>query len=176
MFVEGVHSGSCHWGTRWATNWYAVDLCVAADELPDEGLARFEENLRSSVEAAREAEIRAPMAVERLLSTELGASARGKRAFFCGRFAETVARLGLWRLRSMCRPSGAMCTSCCDNPVVGKHLDRNTRLLAEIYCSLRHVFRYIFIDNKCSSDTSNLYFVVPLVLVSVRLRRTVRDS
>jgi hypothetical protein len=64
----------------------------------------------------------------------------------------------------------------CDNPVVGKHLDGNTRLLAEIYCSLRHVFRYIFIDNKCSSDTSNLYFVVPLVLVSVRLRRTVRDS
>ena len=30
--------------------------------------------------------------------------------------------------------------SCCDNPVVGKHLDENTRLLAEIYCSLRYVF------------------------------------
>jgi hypothetical protein len=27
--------------------------------------------------------------------------------------------------------------------VVGKHLDRNTRLLAEIYCSLRYVFGYI---------------------------------
>jgi hypothetical protein len=93
MFVEGVHSGSCHWGTRWATNWYAVDLCVAADELPDEGLARFEENLRSSVEAAREAEIRASVAVERLLSTELGASACGERAFFCARFALVLAPL-----------------------------------------------------------------------------------
>jgi hypothetical protein len=31
----------------------------------------------------------------------------------------------------------------CDNlPVVGKHLGVNTRLLAEIYCSLRYVFRY----------------------------------
>jgi hypothetical protein len=27
--------------------------------------------------------------------------------------------------------------------VVGKHLDRNTRLLAEIYCSLQYVFGYI---------------------------------
>jgi hypothetical protein len=48
---------------------------------------------RSSVEAAREAEIRALMPVERLLSTELGASACGTRAFFCRRFAETVAWL-----------------------------------------------------------------------------------
>jgi hypothetical protein len=31
----------------------------------------------------------------------------------------------------------------CDNPVVGKHLVENTRLLAEIYCSLRYVFGYI---------------------------------
>ena len=48
---------------------------------------------RSSVEAAREAEIRAPMAVERLLSTELGASARGEGAFFCSRFALVIALL-----------------------------------------------------------------------------------
>lgn len=69
MFVEGAHSG-CHWGTRWATHWYAVDLCVAADQLPDEGLARYEERL--SIEAAREAENRAPVAVERVLSDRAG--------------------------------------------------------------------------------------------------------
>ena len=33
----------------------------------------------------------------------------------------------------------------CDNPVVGKHLDGNTRLLAEIYCSLQYVFGYMLV-------------------------------
>ena len=45
---------------------------------------------RSSVVVAREVEIRVPIAVTRLLSTELGASARGKRAFF------TVGLLRPW--------------------------------------------------------------------------------
>jgi hypothetical protein len=73
----------------------------------------------------------------------------------------------------------------CDNPVVGKHLDGNTRLLAEIlwlsticipiyiYISL---FQYKIVINQCSSIEHYLYLVVPLVLVSVLQRRAVRDS
>jgi hypothetical protein len=36
----------------------------------------------------------------------------------------------------------------CDNPVVGKHLGVNTRLLAEVYYPLRYIFRLIKLGIK----------------------------
>jgi hypothetical protein len=66
----------------------------------------------------------------------------------------------------------------CDNPVVGKHLAENTRLLAEILLLSTICIQLLFVYNLLSISALRAlftYLVVPLVQVSVRLRRTVHD-
>jgi hypothetical protein len=70
-----------------------------------------------------------------------------------GRFSSSGQKRRLKRMvYGASHRAGRQLTSC-DDPVVGKHLGVNTRLLAQIYCCLRYVFRYKTVNNKCSSGT-----------------------